>query len=116
MTDNKAILLKANEHIINGEKEDFLSLCTEDVVWEFVGDQVLNGKQAVRTYLENNYVEPPEFIVQDLIGEGDHVVAVGLITMKDADGVKVTSDYCDVWIFREGKMAALKAFVTARND
>lgn len=112
MADNKAILLKANDHITNGENEEFLSLCTEDMVWDFVGDQVLNGKRAVREYLTAVYTEPPEFTVDDLIGDGDQVVAVGRISIKESNGKTITSNYCDVWKFREGKMAALKAFVS----
>ena len=116
MEDNKAILLKANEHIVNGEHEAFLSHCREDVVWEFVGDQVLNGKQEVREYIDANYITPPEFTVLDLIGEGEHVVVIGVISLKDENGKTVTSDYCDVWTFCDGKMAALKAFVSERKS
>jgi ketosteroid isomerase-like protein len=31
--------------------------------------------------------------------------------MKDEDGKMVDYSYCDVWRFRDGKMAELKAFV-----
>ena len=41
MKENKEILLKANEAISNGDHEAFLSYCTEDSKWTFVGDQVL---------------------------------------------------------------------------
>ncbi|MFD0764543.1 nuclear transport factor 2 family protein [Mucilaginibacter lutimaris] len=112
MKTNKSILLKANEYIVKNDHEGFLSLCTEDLVWEFVGDQILNGKQAVREYMKSVYNESPDFDVEELIGDGDQVVAVGRITLKDESGKYVTSEYCDVWKFREGKMAALKAFVS----
>lgn len=116
MENNKAILLKANQHITNGEHEAFLSHCTEDVVWDFVGDQVLSGKQAVRDYIDTVYINPPKFTVFDIIGEGDCVVAVGVISIEDERGDTVTSDYCDIWTFRNGKMAALKAFVSAQGS
>ena len=112
MATNKEVLLQANDHIRKGDHEAFLSLCTEDVVWNFIGEQILYGKGAVREYMTTAYTEPPEFIVEELISEDDHVIALGRISLKDRDGKIVESDYCDVWKFREGRMATLKAFVS----
>jgi uncharacterized protein len=108
---NKDILLKANAAVTAGDNEGLLAFCTEDTVWEFVGDQVLNGKQAVRDYMRKAYVEPPKFMVEELIAEGDFVTAVGKISMKNDEGRMIDYSYCDVWRFRERRMASLKAFV-----
>ena len=110
-SDNKAILLKANAAVAEGDNEGFLSFCTEDLKYEFVGDQILEGKDAVRAYMKSAYAEPPEFDVELLIAEGDFLTAIGKISMKDESGKKVDYSYCDVWRFRDGKMAELKAFV-----
>lgn len=110
-SDNKAILLKANAAVAEGDNEGFLSFCTEDLKYEFVGDRILEGKDAVRAYMKSAYVEPPEFDVELLIAEGDFLTAIGKISMKDESGKKVDYSYCDVWRFRDGKMAELKAFV-----
>ncbi|GAA4917826.1 nuclear transport factor 2 family protein [Mucilaginibacter defluvii] len=112
-SDNKATLTKANSYVTAGDNEGFLTYCTDDVVWEFVGDQVLKGKDAIREYMKDAYVEPPSFDVQNLIAEGDFVTSVGLISMKDEKGQLINYSYCDVWEFRDGQMAALKAFVIA---
>lgn len=109
--NNKEILKKANEAITNGDYERFLSFCTEDTKWIFVADETLQGKEAVRQYMAKTYVEPPKFKVDNLISEGDFVTAVGNISLKDKNGKIVHYSYCDVWRFREGKMAELKAFV-----
>lgn len=111
MEDNKAILLKANAAVIKGNNEGFLSFCTDDIVWEFVGEQILKGKEAVRAYIEDTYLEPPNFIIQNLIAEDNFVTAIGKISIKDESGKEVNYSYCDVWHFRNGKMAELKAFV-----
>lgn len=109
--DNKATLLKANALITAGNNEGFLSFCTDDVVWEFVGDQILHGKDAVRQYMKSTYIEPPKFHVETLIAEVDYVTAIGNISLKDASGKTVEYAYCDVWQFRDGLMAGLRAFV-----
>src|SRR5687768_4061656 len=109
--DNKAILQKANAAITEGDNEGFLSFCTDDTEWTFIGDKTLRGKEAVRQYMATAYVEPPKFMVENLIAEGEFVTALGKISMKDEDGKMVDYSYCDVWRFRNGKMTELKAFV-----
>lgn len=109
--NNKAILEAANAAIVQGDYEGFLAFCTEDTQWTFVGDQTLNGKEAVREWMATAYTEPPEFTVTNMIAEGDFVIATGSIVIKDEEGEAVTSSYCDVWQVREGKLAGLRAFV-----
>jgi ketosteroid isomerase-like protein len=108
---NKATLLLANEAISQGDHEGFLKHCTEDTHWHFLGDKVLSGKEEVRNWMKEAYLEPPVFEVINLIGEGDFVTAIGTISLKDAEGNTTHSSYCDVWRFQNGKMAALCAFV-----
>ncbi len=109
--NNKAILTQANAAVAKGDHEGFLSHCTEDVEWTFVGDRTLKGKEAVRRYMKATYIEPPTFAVAHLIAEDDFVTAVGEISIKDETGKWVHSAYCDVWRVRDGKLAELKAFV-----
>lgn len=114
--NNKEILEKANAAIIVGDNEGFLSFCTEDTKWTFVGDRTLTGKEAVRQWMTTAYVQPPEFRVDHLVAEGDFVTAIGKISMKDEDGKKAEYLYCDVWRFRDAKMAELKAFVIKHSQ
>jgi uncharacterized protein len=109
--NNKVILEKANAAITEGDNEGFLLFCTDDVEWTFVGDKTLRGKEAVRQYMATTYAEPPKFLVENLIAEGEFVTAVGKISLKNEDEKAVDYHYCDVWRFRNGKMAELKAFV-----
>ncbi|MGX5691400.1 nuclear transport factor 2 family protein [Arcticibacter tournemirensis] len=109
--NNKATLEKANAFVTKGDNEGFLTFCTDDTVWTFVGDKTLQGKEAVRQYMAKAYIEPPMFIVENLIAEGDFVTALGKISMKNEEGKTIEYSYCDVWRFHEGKMAELTAFV-----
>ncbi len=109
--ENKAILERANAAVKKGDYEGFLSCCTDDTEWTFVGERTLRGKEAVRRYIEATYIEPPTFSVEHLVAEDDFVVAMGKISLKDENGKVVDSDYCDVWRTRDGKLFQLKAFV-----
>ena len=108
---NKAILEKANAAITQGDHERFLSFCTDDIEWTFIGDKTLLGKDAIRQYITFTYKEPPKFVVTQLIEEDDFLTALGDITLKDEKGKEISYKYCDVWRFSNGKMAELKAFV-----
>ena len=109
--NNKAILTEANSAITQGDNEGFLSFCTDDTTWNFVGDKVLRGKEAVRQWMLTAYQEPPKFVVSNLIEEGDFLTVLGNITMKDDQRKDTDYAYCDVWRFRDGKMVELNAFV-----
>jgi ketosteroid isomerase-like protein len=113
MQSNKQILEQANAAVSRGDYEGFLAFCTEDTVWDFVGDQVLKGKEAVRQYMATAYLEPPKVVIDQFIAEGDFLTAVGKISMKNEQGEMVDSSYCDLWRFEDGKMAELKAFVVS---
>jgi uncharacterized protein len=114
---NKSILERGNAAIAEGNYEEFLSLCTDNTEWTFVGDKTLKGKEAVRQWFASEYVaEPPKNMVAHLIAEGDFVTAVGDIAVKDKDGNVAHYSYCDVWRFHQGKMAELKAFVVEKID
>lgn len=112
MTDiKKKILAQGNAAITDGDHEGFLALCTDDTEWTFVGDQVLRGKEAVRRWMANTYLEPPKVTVEHLIAEGNFLTAVGTVTVKNAKGEAEQFDYCDVWTFQDERISALKGFV-----
>ena len=108
---HKEILQKANAAITGGDYEGFLKFCTEDTEWTFVGDRTLQGKEAVRQWMASTYKEPPQFEVHRMVAEGDFVIAMGEISLKNEAGTAARHAYCDVWRFRDGQMAELQAFV-----
>lgn len=113
---NKSILQRANAAVSQGDNEGFLSNCHDDLIWNFVGDQILRGKEAVREYMRENYKSPPKFSVTHMIEEGDFVAAIGSIMIKDDEGFENQHPYCDVWRFQDGKMIELTAFVIKSKE
>ncbi len=113
---NTTILHEANEFVKKGEYENFLAYCTQDTKWVFIGDRTLNGKEEVRAYMKEFYVEPPLFNVERAIEEGNFVTVTGEIRLKTKKGNYEDFDYCDIWRFENGKIAELKAFVIERNS
>ena len=112
---NATILHTANEFVKKGNYESFLSYCTEDTKWVFVGERVLNSRDEVREYMKEFYLEPPVFTVEKTIEDGNYVTVTGEITLKASNGTYHHYDYCDIWRFENGKIAELKAFVIEKN-
>ncbi len=108
---HKQILTIGNAAISAGDHEGFLKYCDDDTEWIFVGEQTLKGKEAVRQYMAQNYIEPPKFNTKNLIAEGNFLVATGDIALKDKNGKETQYAYCDVWEFSNEKIIGLKAFV-----
>lgn len=108
---HKVTLEAANAAIRDRDIEVFLAHCTDDIRWTAVGDSTLEGKDAVRKWMTTAYAEPPQFTVSRLIADAGFVVALGEIQTKDDDGTMRMHAYCDVWRFRDGRMAELQAFV-----
>ncbi|KFF00025.1 nuclear transport factor 2 family protein [Chryseobacterium luteum] len=109
--NNKIILENANKAITKGDHETFLSYLTDDIIWTFVGEQVISGKDQVRRYINDTYRQPPKFDVETLIEEGNYVTAVGRIALMNKNDEWIEYNYCDIWRFEDAKMAELKAFV-----
>lgn len=107
---NRDILIKANEAFSEGNYEEFLTYCTDDTKWDYVGDQTIIGKEKLREYLATTY-EESTFTIERYIEEGAYLTALGSIKLRNKDGQLVNYSVCDVWTFREGKLAELKAFV-----
>ena len=109
------VLIEANTAVSRGDHAGFLAHCIDDVVWHFVGDRTITGKEAIRRFMDETYVHPPEVVVDRLIADADQLVAIGTITLIAADGTRTTSDYSDAWRLRDGKLAELHAFVIERR-
>ena len=111
---NKKLLIMGNSAIARGDYQTFLSICSDDTVWEFVGDRTLRGKAEVRAYMAGSYLTPPVFKVSHLIAEGEMLTAVGEISLLGRDGKWTEYHYCDVWEFRDGLLETLRAFVVEK--
>ena len=107
----KKTLQQANEAVTRGDHEAFLSFCTDNTKWTFVGERTLEGKAAVREYMAGAYKQPPRFHVERMIAEGDFLTAIGQFALTDASGKTAEYAYCDVWRFEDGKLAELRAYV-----
>jgi ketosteroid isomerase-like protein len=110
-SSNKQIVEKVNAAFAQGNVEGFLSQCADDVEWTMVGEKPIKGKDAIRKWMTSMGPEVPKFTVTNLLADGDFATCYGDMTMRDKDGKVIPYSYCDIYRFRNGKVAELRAFV-----
>ena len=113
---NIQIVKEANALLQDGKNEGFLLLCAEDVEWTLLAETptTMKGHEAIRKFMASTSPETsetPKFTVKNMIGEGDVVISNGEMTMKGKDGGAVPYAYCDVYRFKDGKIATLLTFM-----
>lgn len=109
---NKQIIEQVNAAFSDNNTEGFLSFCAENVAWTMVGEKTVEGKDAIRKWMDSmKPAEPPKFTVNAVIGEGDFGMAYGDMTMKGKDGKEAPYSYCDIYRFQNGKIIELKSYV-----
>jgi|SRR5688572_1964126 ketosteroid isomerase-like protein len=108
----KQIVEKINKAFADNNPEEFLSNCTEDVVWTMVGEKTNNGKKAIREWMASmKDMEAPKFTVDQIVAEGDSVVCYGDMSMKDESGKLGRYSYCDAYRFSGDKITELRSFI-----
>jgi len=110
-SSHKEIVEKVNAAFAQGNVEGFLSQCADDVEWTMVGEKPIKGKEAIRKWMASMGPEVPKFTVNNILADGDFATCYGDMTMRDKDGKVIPYSYCDIYRFRNGKVAELRAFV-----
>ena len=115
--NNKSVLEQANAAVTRGDYEGFLSFCTDDTLWTFVGDRVLKGKEDVRRWMAEAYSQgPPELTVDHLIAEGEFLTAVGVVTTSGQGREERSLRVLRRVAVPGGKLAELRAFVIEEKN
>jgi len=109
---HKEIVEKVNAAFAENNVEGFLSFCADEVKFTMIGNKSVKGKDAIRQWMNSMDMEPPKITAGEVIAEGDFVAARGEMTLKeDGQNVPYSYSYCDIYRFRNGKIAELNAFV-----
>jgi uncharacterized protein len=112
MSTNKEIVEKVNEAFGENNFEGFLRYCADDVKWNMIGSPVLKGKEAILESMKNmEFTGVPKIVVENIIGEGDSVVAEGTVDMLKSSGEPYHAAFCDVYFFQNGKIKEMHSYV-----
>jgi len=106
---NLDIFKKANKALGEGNYEEFITFCCEDIKWENVGESTIQGKVELLGYISSTY-DGLVFTTENYITEKDFVVELGQI-VYEKDVATKKSSYCDVWKFKDGLIHKVRSFV-----
>lgn len=107
--NNLDIFKKANKVLGEGNYEEFITYCSEDIQWENVGEHTFHGKAELIEYVKSTY-DGVVFTTDKYITEKDVVVELGQIVFEK-NGVPKMSSFCDVWKFKDGLIHQVTSFV-----
>ena len=112
VANRKDIVQRINEGFAENNLEKVLSFCTDDITWTMVGDTTVTGKEPIRQWMASMDPQPPQLRIQQIIAEGDSVVARGDMMMQERkDGPSIPYTFCDIYRFAGDKVVELTAFV-----
>ena len=78
---NQDIFIKANKALAEGNYDEFITYCTEDIKWQNVGENTFHGKVELLRYISSTY-NGLAFTTENHIKEKDFVVQLGQIDLK----------------------------------
>lgn len=119
-SEHKQIIKNNFEQLAKGNGEPLLQSLADSVQWTIIGTTVLsktfNGKQAVidqllipfRDALVDGHIH---IRVNNLLADGDYVVAQGQGEAMTKRGVPYNNTYCWVYKFADGKISALTEYL-----
>ncbi|MEV0257368.1 nuclear transport factor 2 family protein [Streptomyces sp. NPDC050732] len=117
MSKYKVIVEQYRDGVLSGDHEKVLSLVTDDVVWESLGQLRVQGKDALRGVIHNKdgvvvkgVVQRPSITVDRLIEEGEHVVATGRAALTLPTGATAEFLFCDVFTFTGDAISHLESY------
>ena len=94
------------------DREQILSLLTDDIVWTIPGAFKIEGKSAFAAHIvDEGFRSNPDITVERLIEGVDVVVAEGTVRTERTDGTQLHLAYCDVFEMRDGKIARLTSYL-----
>jgi len=117
--DNKQIIRNNFEQLAKGNGEPLVNSLADDVQWTIIGRTVLSktfaGKPAVLEFLGNfrdALVDGHIHIhVDNLLADGDYVVAQGHGEAMTKRGVPYNNTYCWVYRFGNGQIKAITEYL-----
>lgn len=115
MSNNQEFFQKIGEAFAKGDVDFLIENVTEDIKWNFVGQAIIVGKDAVTKMLEPmKGVEAKEYITNKLITHGKTAVIEGTMKMPEESGELKHFAFCDLYTLdkdENGKIKEMTAYL-----
>lgn len=110
--DNKQLINEFLDAFDKNDTEKILSCMTEDVQWNILGEQKIAGKEALRSFFEQNKNMIMVSSTRDhFIIDGDRASIGGEVVCKNTEsGEEYDMYYCDVYELQSGKIKSMVTY------
>jgi ketosteroid isomerase-like protein len=96
----------------HSDHERILACLTDDVVWDLPGHTYLTGKAAFDAEIENEeFTGSPTLVVDQLVEEGDTVVAMGSGAGTHKLNGPFRFRFCDAFVFSGERISRVVSYV-----
>jgi len=117
--ENKRLVLDFYAAGARGDMDACFAMLADDVVWTNIGSTKFSGTYTGRQQLAENLLGPLfgqlkagiASEVEQLVAEGDTVVAQTSGTAETLDGNPYNNTYCQVITVRDGRIAAVTEYM-----
>ena len=119
MTKNQQIVQSWFDLIAQGKAQDAFALFSDDIVYDLKGTTPVSGKyRGLKSIVEDFFTPWRKQIdgelvlkVDELIGEGDRVVALARGNAKTIHGTRYDNDYAFVFGVKNGKITEVLEYL-----
>ncbi|GEM_PF-1008396 len=104
----------------NGERESYLKLCDDNIVWESIrtdGGACRSKREMFEEYLPQFYSQFKEFssIHEEFLDAGENVVALGRYKITSKEGVKFESPFAQIYTVKDGKIIRFRQYADSAS-
>lgn len=115
MSTNLEVVKQFCRYYENGEKESYLKLCDDNIVWESTradGGACRSKREIFDEYLPRWYSQFKEFssVHEEFLDSGENVVALGRYKITSKSGEKFESPFAQVYTVRDGKIVRFRQY------
>ncbi len=119
MSETQKIVQQWFDHIAAGDAAQAFALFADDIVYELKGTTPVSGTYRGLDQIVNDFFTPwrkqidGDLVVHvdELIGEGERVVALGHGEAKTVHGLRYDNDYAFVFTVRNGRIHEVVEFL-----
>ena len=110
---HERIIRLVNDAFIKNDMLLFLSYCTDDIEWNMIGETTWKGKDAILQAMMAKPGEGPDSVIDLVITEGSKTVGTGKFNMLNEKGETKHYQFCDIYTFKDDKIAFMESYVVA---
>lgn len=113
MKEREKLLKKFNDAFANCDVDFLANSVTDDVVWNIVGEKLINGKKEFKKSLDRmQHGGPTLILVKEIIIAEEKSVVEGIVEFWAEPGKKMKYAFCDVYIFSDDDATRFKELRT----